>query len=67
MKSIGDVETKEVLNLILVTQYFDTLKEVGQSASNTIMLPAGPAGLTSVADQIREAVISGGLIDKKTN
>ncbi len=65
MKQVGDIETSEVLNLVLITQYFDTLKDVAQSDSNTIMLPSSPSGYNDVAAQIREAVVSGNLVKNK--
>lgn len=64
MKGIDGVESTEILNLILITQYFDTLKEVASSESNTIMLPNSPAGFNDISAQIREAVISGNLVTK---
>lgn len=67
MKQVGDIETSEVLNLVLITQYFDTLKEVAQSDSNTIMLPSSPSGYSDVAAQIREAIISGNIVKSKTD
>lgn len=63
MTEIPNVDTKEILNLVLLTQYFDTLKDVAQSSSNTILLPGGISGFNNVADQIRESVITGNLID----
>jgi hypothetical protein len=38
-----------------MTQYFDMLKEVG-ARSNTIMLPHSPGGMTSISQQIIEAI-----------
>lgn len=66
MKKIQGVDTKDVLNLILITQYFDTLKDVAQSESNTIMLPNSPSGFTDISDQIRNATISGNLVKENT-
>ncbi len=62
MKKIEGIDTKDVLTLILVTQYFDTLRDVAQSESNTIMLPNSPSGFSDISEQIRNAVISGGLV-----
>jgi regulator of protease activity HflC (stomatin/prohibitin superfamily) len=54
------VNATEVLRLVLLTQYFDTLKEIGVSAgSKVIMLPHAPAGMADIADQITKAIISG--------
>jgi regulator of protease activity HflC (stomatin/prohibitin superfamily) len=54
------VNATEVLRLVLLTQYFDTLKEIGVSAgSKVIMLPHAPAGMADIADQITKAIITG--------
>jgi hypothetical protein len=47
-----------VMNLVLMTQYFDMLKEIGaQSRSNTILIPHSPGNLANLTDQIRNAMI----------
>jgi regulator of protease activity HflC (stomatin/prohibitin superfamily) len=57
---IGDVTAPEVLKLVLMTQYFDTMKEIGVSAgSKVILLPHSPGGMADIAGQLREAIISG--------
>jgi regulator of protease activity HflC (stomatin/prohibitin superfamily) len=57
---IGGVSEHEVLNLVLMTQYFDTLKEVGISAnSKVILIPHAPGGMSDVSDQLRTAIITG--------
>ncbi len=62
-QSVKGASAQEVLNLILLTQYFDTLKELGQNGhTNTIMLPHSPGALGDLAAQIREAVISGNAV-----
>src|SRR5206468_9635492 len=39
-KAVPGATPQDVMNLVLMTQYFDTLKEIGQSShSNTILLP----------------------------
>lgn len=62
MNGIEGIESNEILNLILITQYFDTLKDVASSPSNTIMLPNSPSGFTDISSQIRDAIISANLI-----
>ncbi|MCS1407742.1 MAG: Modulator of FtsH protease HflK [Verrucomicrobia subdivision 3 bacterium] len=59
-KSVTDASATEVMNLVLMTQYFDTLKEIGNNSnSNTILLPHSPGHLTDLAGQIRDAMIAG--------
>lgn len=50
---------QDVMNLVLMTQYFDTLKEIGGSSkSNTIIIPHSPGALTDISAQIRNAIIT---------
>ena len=59
-EGVSGATTQDVLQLILLTQYFDMLKEVGaQSGTRTLFLPHSPGGLDSVVDQLREAMITG--------
>jgi regulator of protease activity HflC (stomatin/prohibitin superfamily) len=54
------VNAADVLRLVLMTQYFDTLKEIGVSAgSKLIMMPHAPAGMIDIADQLTKSIISG--------
>ena len=64
MREIEGIDSNAVLNLILITQYFDTLKDVASSESNTIMLPNTPSAYNDIANQIREAIISANLVNK---
>lgn len=58
-KTVSGVNAQEVMNLVLMTQYFDTLKEVSDtSKTNTIMIPHSPAGLTDISAQMRDAMIT---------
>ncbi len=57
---IGGVSAAEVLKLVLLTQYFDTMKEIGVSAgSKVILIPHSPGGMADFAEEIRSAIISG--------
>jgi hypothetical protein len=54
--------------MVLLTQYFDTLKEVaGTNRSNTIMMPHTPNALGDLFDQFRNAFITGDLSVKGAN
>jgi regulator of protease activity HflC (stomatin/prohibitin superfamily) len=56
---IGGVSAAEVLKLVLMTQYFDTMKEIGVSSdSKVILMPHTPGGMSDIADQLRSAIIS---------
>jgi regulator of protease activity HflC (stomatin/prohibitin superfamily) len=64
---VGSVSEHEVLNLVLLTQYFDTLKEIGvSSGSKVILLPHAPAGMSDISDQLRNAIMTGSeAVEKK--
>lgn len=51
------VSSEEVMNLVLLTQYFDTLKDIGSKGSS-IFLPSSPGGMKDFANEIRTAIIS---------
>src|SRR5690242_9090024 len=57
---IGGVSAPDVLKLVLMTQYFDTMKDIGvSSGSKVILLPHSPSALSDLAEQLRTAIISG--------
>jgi regulator of protease activity HflC (stomatin/prohibitin superfamily) len=59
-ETVGGVSEREVLNLVLLTQYFDTLKEIGVSAgSKVILTPHAPGGMADLNQQLTSAIITG--------
>jgi regulator of protease activity HflC (stomatin/prohibitin superfamily) len=57
-RSVPGTTAKDVMNLVLMTQYFDMLKEIGASSrSNAILIPHSPGNLAALTDQIRNAMI----------
>jgi regulator of protease activity HflC (stomatin/prohibitin superfamily) len=49
---------KEVMDMVLVTQYFDTMKEIGASSRNSmVLIPHGPGVVRDVAEQIRNGLL----------
>ncbi|KTC82091.1 SPFH domain-containing protein [Legionella cincinnatiensis] len=66
-KTVSDITAADIMNLVLVTQYFDTLREIGANdKSNTILLPHSPSGLKDIAAQMQEGIITGNLVSKET-
>jgi regulator of protease activity HflC (stomatin/prohibitin superfamily) len=58
-KSVPGATAQDVMNLVLMTQYFDTLKEIGASSvSNTILIPHSPGSLSDLTSQMRTAMIT---------
>jgi len=65
--SVIGTSAQEVMNLVLMTQYFDTLKDVGlSSTSNTIMIPHSPSGMNDISEQLRNAMIIANEVSKKS-
>jgi len=51
---------KDVMMLVLVTQYLDTIKEIGaQDKSNTLFLSHSPSAMSDLFHQMQEAVMIG--------
>lgn len=66
-KDVHDVDTKDVMCLIMIAQYFDTLKEMGKNGNaNTIMIPHSPSSMSDLQQQIREAIITGNQVKPST-
>jgi len=58
-KSIPGVSSAEIMNLVLITQYFDTLKEIGaNNKSSTILLPQLP---NDIASQLQQSMITANI------
>src|ERR1700739_2955918 len=59
-KTVPGSTPQDVMQLVLMTQYFDTLKEIAANDhSNAILIPHTPTTLTDLFGQIRNAVITG--------
>jgi regulator of protease activity HflC (stomatin/prohibitin superfamily) len=57
-KAVEGATSKEVMQLVLVTQYFDTLKSIGESdKTNTLFLSHSPSAVKEVGEQILESMI----------
>ncbi|MGB4861731.1 MAG: SPFH domain-containing protein [Tepidiformaceae bacterium] len=57
-QSISGTTPESIMQLVLMTQHYDTVKEIGASSrSNTIFMPYSPGGMSDLAGQMREALI----------
>ena len=55
---VGNASTSEVMQLVLVTQYFDTLKTIGESdKTNTLFLTHSPGAIKDISDQIMQSML----------
>lgn len=67
-KALGTNDSSEAMALVLATQYFDTLKEIGGHAqASTVFLPHSPGGLTDIAAQIRNGILQAAPVTAASN
>jgi regulator of protease activity HflC (stomatin/prohibitin superfamily) len=60
-KVVEGASAKEVMQLVMVTQYFDTLKSIGENdKTNTLFLSHSPGAVKEVSDQILESLLIAG-------
>jgi regulator of protease activity HflC (stomatin/prohibitin superfamily) len=53
-----DVSAKDVLQLMLMTQYMDTLRDIGNNGnSNTLFVHHSPSAVSDITAQIRDALV----------
>ena len=61
-KSLDSVTHEEIMQFVLMTQYFDTIKDIGANSKNSsILMPHSPGGMREFQDQI----ISGTVVGQK--
>ncbi len=66
-KTVPGSTAQDVMTLVLMTQYFDALKDIGAHSKNTtILLPHSPASVPDIASQMRDAMIAAGEVEKRT-
>jgi regulator of protease activity HflC (stomatin/prohibitin superfamily) len=57
-KVVDGASSRDVMQLVLVTQYFDTLKSIGENdKTNTLFLSHSPAAVKDVSSQILESML----------
>ena len=63
-KSLDTVTHEEIMQFVLMTQYFDTIKDIGANSKNSsILMPHSPGGMREFQNQI----ISGTYVGAKFN
>jgi regulator of protease activity HflC (stomatin/prohibitin superfamily) len=57
-KVVDGASSRDVMQLVMVTQYFDTLKSIGESdKTNTLFLSHSPGSVKEVSEQIMESIV----------
>lgn len=67
--ALQDIDSAEVMQFVLLTQYFDTLNNIGTKQGNsTILVPHSPGGMKDFQQQIIEGTVIGKkLSENKTD
>ena len=61
-QDITDITSKDVMEMMMMTQYFDTMQHIGSSAGNsTIFVPSGPGAVADAATAVRTGIMQGNL------
>jgi len=58
-QSISGTTPESIMQLVLMTQHYDTVKEIGASSrANTIFVPYTPGAMADLASQMRDALLA---------
>jgi regulator of protease activity HflC (stomatin/prohibitin superfamily) len=65
VKQIPGTQASHVMDMVLLIQYIDTLKEIaGSSKSNVVFVPHSPGNVSELSTQIRETIFAAQNINK---
>jgi regulator of protease activity HflC (stomatin/prohibitin superfamily) len=65
---VGDTSANEVITMVLLTQYLDTLKDIGSSnRSSTVFMPHSPGALADLMGQIQSAIASANQVPTRSD
>ena len=57
-KVVEGASTSEVMQLVLITQYFDTIKSIGEmDKTNTLFLAHSPGAVRDISDQLLQSML----------
>lgn len=66
-KSLKTITHEEVMQFVLLTQYFDTLNNIGANSKNSsILIPHSPGAMVDFQQQIVNGTLVGGLLKEST-
>jgi len=64
-ENVPGTSSKDVMDMVLVTQYFDTMKDIGAtSKSSAVFIPHGPGAVKDIASQIRDGQLQGRMVQE---
>ncbi|XP_059648886.1 hypersensitive-induced response protein 1 [Cornus florida] len=63
--NVPGTTSKDVMDMVLVTQYFDTMKDIGASSkASAVFIPHGPGAVKDVATQIRDGLLQANTMQR---
>ncbi|MDR1982701.1 MAG: SPFH domain-containing protein [Holosporaceae bacterium] len=66
VKQVPGTQASHIMDMVLLIQYIDTLKEIGAgSKSNVVFIPHSPGSVSELSEQIRETIFAAQKISEK--
>ncbi|MFL2664848.1 MAG: SPFH domain-containing protein [Dehalococcoidia bacterium] len=63
----SDVETQDVMNMVMMVQYFDALRDIGTTGqNNAVLIPYGAGGSNEILQQMTQAMVASEQIKGKS-
>ena len=57
-KGVPGASTSDVMQLVMITQYFDTIKSIGEmDKTNTLFLSHSPGAVRDISEQIMQSML----------
>ena len=64
--NISGTSAHDVMNLVLMTQYFDTLKDIGVNGrTNAVFVPHTPGAMNQIGEELRQALIGAEAVNRQ--
>ena len=63
-EGLPDATSRDVMNLVMMTQYFDTIRDLKGVGTHTILLPYSPNTVGDLSKQMMEGLIVGNEVNK---
>jgi len=58
---VDNTDTRQIMDMIIMTQYFDTMKDIGANSNqNTLFIPHSVGALSDFATQLRQGILEAG-------
>ena len=61
------IEESEIITLLMLTQYMDTLSRFAEKGNSTLMLPGTPNGVAELRNEVLTALVAGKKVNASNN